>query len=1113
MKITEIDIDRFRIWRSLLLKLNPDGLNVIYGPNEAGKTTLMRFVQSVLYGFEPQSQEAAWHRPEDDVPWKGALRCEHQGRRWRISRRSDLVNRGPFRISGGPQELTRHEALSHLLTETSEKVFSDVFAVGVRELQQLSTLGSEQVAEYIYGLSLGPQGRQLLDAISALKQRRQALMADDGRQGRLPELFERYTELAETGPRSGEMRDRHARLTRERYRLQTSINELQNRETQIDGELKGLRFISSCYKPWKRIRDLKEQLLTIPLIQHSPDDALDQLAACERDIQNHSARKEKLAEQAEQLNKQAERLQLDLRFEKDRYAIQSLVDQAEWLRQIDEQIRTAQDRAADLKRSLDHELNEMGDDWTIERLKSIDTSPAAHHRLLHAARKYQDALQRRGKLRRWNRGLSRKSQQELIELNSDLEALGIESIPEAIEREQRRLSELENLGRLRLQREQLALKVRTVRKVISRVDTDDGIPHWVDRAITTIAVISFALFLFGIGTFGLGGDVSKSLGGALAAAAFSFAGLMWWGIRNGLRNHFDHKTGIQLDDLNDEARAAERELRAIHERIQNIRSSGIAGQHLLKADAPGSSTADLVACIGECSRHITDLEKLSRRHERAMARRHRLKTLRDRFRSAQQAVVEKRQEWCRLLSSLGMDETVKVQEAFDWWQRIQEVREVHSQWRNSAPEVEGLRRMFEGMRKRVEQLGQRVAPNGTLNFSRPLEVLTAWQQQLKTHDRDRAERERLLKESADKTREAMTAQHQVEAAELRRGAILARSGVLSKDELVQQQEWMNRREEINDQLDASTQELNEVAFSEPEMAIVEDDLARFDPNHGRERITLLQSELTDVEGELNRNHEKLGSLKQEIRLLESSRGSQERYFQKAGLASDIYEAAEEWFALQVEQSVVGRMRQYFEKENISGTLRTASAYMHRISSGRYHKIWAPLGEDFLCIDDEYNRTFRVEQLSGGTREQLFLALRFALAREFARRGIELPLVMDDLFVNFDEERTEAAVDCLIELASEGQQVLFFTCHQHLAELFQKKKIDPLWLPGHKVAVDIHKPEDEAAAFIEVADKQTRIDSPETTLDQGNLRSSRMVYVDADDLFDEDGENVAGETES
>ena len=47
MRLTEIDIDRFRIWRSLLLRLDPKGLNVIYGPNEAGKTTLIRTISEI----------------------------------------------------------------------------------------------------------------------------------------------------------------------------------------------------------------------------------------------------------------------------------------------------------------------------------------------------------------------------------------------------------------------------------------------------------------------------------------------------------------------------------------------------------------------------------------------------------------------------------------------------------------------------------------------------------------------------------------------------------------------------------------------------------------------------------------------------------------------------------------------------------------------------------------------------------------------------------------------------------------------------------------------------------------------------------------------------------
>lgn len=1107
MKLTEIDIDRFRIWRNLLLRLNPSGLNVIYGPNEAGKTTLMKFIRSVFYGFEPLSTEPAWHRPDEEQPWRGAIRCEHAGRTWRVHRRAEMENRGLLRISGGPEDLDRDAAMDSLLTGTSESLYTDIFAVGVRELQQLATLGTHQVSEYIYGLSMGPQGRQILDAIASVKQRRQEMYRDQGAAGKLHDLFERYSRLSTTRKNVGQARDKHARLTRRRRELTSEIQELQDRESSISNELHGLRFLQSAWKPWKRSRDYQAELQKLPLITSDPTAALAQLTACEKDIQESTARREKLADQATQLKSQAERLQLDPAFEKERFAIQSLVDQSDWLRQIDEQIRQAEERSAELRRELNHQMTQLGPGWTVERLNSVDTSPESHHRLLQSARVYQTALQRRGKLRKWNRSLSRKSQQELVELNQDLDALGMSAV-EAIQLEQSRMQELENLGRLRLQEERLALKIQTVRRVMSRVDSDETIPEWVDKAVNAMWWIGTALFLFGIVTFALGGDARRSLGGSLAAAAFGFAGMMWWGVRNGLRNHFDRKTGIQLDDLTDEARQADRELRGIQERIQRM---AIAGQALrprpVVNDEDPSSTAELVERIGECSRRITEFESLIRRQDRALLRRQRLKILRERFRNAQAAVNTARQEWCRLLTQIGLDETVNAKEAFDGWQKIQIVRETHMQWRNSAPEAEGLRRMFEGMRQRVEQLGQRVSPIKKLNYSRPLEVLTAWQQQLKTQDRDRTERERLLQESEARSRDAVHTQHQCEAAELRRSAVLARSGVSSREELVQQQEAVARRKQLDVQLQKAFEELNDVTAAETELAIVEDDLLRFDPPNARETILLLDMELTDVEEKLNRNHEELGSLKQEIRLLEGSRDSHADYFRKAQLATDIYRATEEWFALRIEQDAVAQIRRQFEQENISGTLVTASVYMHRMTSGRYHRIWAPLGEDFLCIDDEFNQTFRVEQLSGGTREQLFLAIRFALVREFARRGVELPIVMDDLFVNFDQERTDAAVDCLIELAAEGQQVLFFTCHEHLAHQFRNKKIEPLWLPGHKVAVDLNKPEAETEG------QEGRIDPGKPGLGSGGRHALGQIVANSDDLLDDAVESSVGENET
>ena len=56
MRINALEVDGFGVWTEL--KLDPLGqrLTVFYGPNEAGKTTLLQFIRSVLYGFSPERQ-------------------------------------------------------------------------------------------------------------------------------------------------------------------------------------------------------------------------------------------------------------------------------------------------------------------------------------------------------------------------------------------------------------------------------------------------------------------------------------------------------------------------------------------------------------------------------------------------------------------------------------------------------------------------------------------------------------------------------------------------------------------------------------------------------------------------------------------------------------------------------------------------------------------------------------------------------------------------------------------------------------------------------------------------------------------------------------------------
>lgn len=75
----------------------------------------------------------------------------------------------------------------------------------------------------------------------------------------------------------------------------------------------------------------------------------------------------------------------------------------------------------------------------------------------------------------------------------------------------------------------------------------------------------------------------------------------------------------------------------------------------------------------------------------------------------------------------------------------------------------------------------------------------------------------------------------------------------------------------------------------------------------------------------------------------------------------------------------------------------------------------------------------INQLSDGTRDQLFLSLRLASIEGYLERNEPIPFIVDDIFVHFDDRRAAAALEVLGEL-SKKTQVIVFTHHQHLIEV-------------------------------------------------------------------------------
>ena len=104
-------------------------------------------------------------------------------------------------------------------------------------------------------------------------------------------------------------------------------------------------------------------------------------------------------------------------------------------------------------------------------------------------------------------------------------------------------------------------------------------------------------------------------------------------------------------------------------------------------------------------------------------------------------------------------------------------------------------------------------------------------------------------------------------------------------------------------------------------------------------------------------------------------------------------------------------------------------------------------------DSEEGGTISVDKLSRGTREAVYLSLRLALVGAYARRGSVVPMVLDDVLVNFDGRRIRAAAEVLREFSRQGHQVLMFTCHDHIRDVFHSLAADVRVLPDHRDVVD------------------------------------------------------------
>jgi exonuclease SbcC len=271
------------------------------------------------------------------------------------------------------------------------------------------------------------------------------------------------------------------------------------------------------------------------------------------------------------------------------------------------------------------------------------------------------------------------------------------------------------------------------------------------------------------------------------------------------------------------------------------------------------------------------------------------------------------------------------------------------------------------------------------------------------------------------------------------------ANVESTDALPEAEEQSRRKREA--QLDADRARKDLAGAS----ARTVDQLRELLRDHDAERLETQEAESTA----------ELARLETELRAARQAEESARRALQDVDSADTAAAARESmerdaaavrvsiapWMRSKLAHALLGEALKRFRERAQGPMLLAASRYFMQMTDGRFVRLVSDDSEakPVLVAQRANGSQVRVEGLSEGTRDQLYLALRLAALEIRRDAGYDLPVVLDDVLMTSDDARAALALAAISEF-SKGQQVIVFTHHAHLLDVAERT------VPGNMLQV-------------------------------------------------------------
>lgn len=1047
MKIKRLQIHGFGKMKDQDIQFSSP-VTVLAGPNEAGKSTVLQFVRSMLYGIPSRAYPAERYEPPGGGRHGGVLTAESDdGSIWTVSRHASADQRA---ASGRAEQLsivkttpqgaaipmTQSDLERELLGGMSRDMFKQLFAVTLTELQEIRTLQSEEMNSYLFHAGFGGGG-EIMRAERKLIQGMEKLYKPRGRVQEsakvLQAIEQLQREIAESRSYLGKYMEAEERL----LEADRNLKESDNLREAASGQLAILRKALEIRPQWLAWKEAAMERDALPEPAPFPEEGIQRWQRLQEDQTRVELRLQELEHSSEECVQQLNLLPLDERLIGQGPLIDKLASRREYVEMRLKEQQELSGEASALTDQLQRLLRQIHAGWETAELREFSGSVSERE----AVRRYAAGFA--GYDRRME-VLAQEREQKTRQLESaELERTQSEAAYKAVEeagRERFRMFIPQTRSELMSAWTELQLESDNWRETRLSSRT------WHDREEREALVRQGMKALYGKLLWGSAAFtlilpavlwLLHSVWGAAAAFLLLIvADIMLW--RGSRASTDSRRVRRRREPSWDETNTAEERISKRMAALVNHPLAAAASE----AGEQGRGSSQAAEIMESSLRELRKLvdarlswqDELDRTRivaestaQRSDAMRYEVSALAGKMDEEQRFFTDLDAKWRRWLTERKLPESCSPETVMDMFVFAEQGMELVRRLDMLERKQEALTQEIVSFEKECRQIAEDQEVYETGELLRLLELRkTDWERQqhlLRQKEAIRSKLEpmqaeifRLNEEKGRLERAALTLLEEARALDgesfLRAGAAVERGKEL--DRIIRQLEISMFSGWSGDRLQA-----------------LRDTLEQMDAAALEEAFRQASESLEQADQRWNGLQQQRGRLLQErdqlVKLCAHDTALQQLEEQR----SLLKEITAEYAVLSLCAELIASTRSVYERDKQPEVLKLASAYFQELTRGSYSRIVMKIGEKKLLAEHRDSGLIDSSILSRGTAEQLYLAMRFAFASSMKDKAL-VPLLLDDLFVNFDEDRMCAALDLTMSM-SRDRQIIMLTCHRYVAE--------------------------------------------------------------------------------